>query len=86
MSSPEVIEGWFELRFQESLLLTSVSRYQQHCEMREETKTTEEALRKKQEPCGSELYHAIFISFVKCSVNMYVQYVHPVQSLICSIC
>eukprot|EP00435_Cladocopium_sp_Y103_P045128 s728_g12.t2 len=45
----KVIEGWFELRFQESLLTTSVQRYQQHCEMREETLTEEEALRKKKD-------------------------------------
>ena len=45
----QAIEGWFELRFQESLLMTSVQRYQQHCEMREETLTEEEALRKKKD-------------------------------------
>ena len=45
----QAIEGWFELRFQESLLMTSVQRYQQHCEMREETLTEEEALRKNKD-------------------------------------
>ena len=48
-SHSQVIEGWFELRFQESLLLTSVQRYQQHCELREETLTEEEASRKKKD-------------------------------------
>ncbi|CAK9088429.1 unnamed protein product [Durusdinium trenchii] len=36
------IEGWFELRFQESLLSTSVDRYNNHCQVREETKTEEQ--------------------------------------------
>lgn len=49
----KAIEGWFELRFQESLLMTSVQRYQQHCEMREETLTEEEALRKKKEQASA---------------------------------
>jgi len=45
----QTVEGWCELRFQESLLLTSVGRYRQHSVAREETKSQEEAERKAQE-------------------------------------
>ncbi|CAJ1448075.1 unnamed protein product, partial [Effrenium voratum] len=34
----KVIEGWFELRFQENLLKTGQARYEEHCSVREEEK------------------------------------------------
>jgi len=42
-----VIEGWFELRFQESMKRTSTQRYAQHCKMREEESTAAAAMANK---------------------------------------
>ena len=45
----KAIEGWCELRFQESLLSTSVDRYNQHCQEREDTKSKNQFKKQEEE-------------------------------------
>eukprot|EP00441_Pelagodinium_beii_P040540 CAMPEP_0197644698 /NCGR_PEP_ID=MMETSP1338-20131121/17584_1 /TAXON_ID=43686 ORGANISM="Pelagodinium beii, Strain RCC1491" /NCGR_SAMPLE_ID=MMETSP1338 /ASSEMBLY_ACC=CAM_ASM_000754 /LENGTH=733 /DNA_ID=CAMNT_0043218135 /DNA_START=73 /DNA_END=2274 /DNA_ORIENTATION=+ len=43
MPHDTVIEGWFELRFQENMVKNSMLRYAEHCKLREDERSVQEA-------------------------------------------